>query len=431
MAKWREITISELALGGKRGVAGGPFGSALGRKHYTAEGVPVIRGAQLSGDGRFSLNDLVFVSDEKADRHLGNLAYPGDVIVTQRGTLGQVGLIPHDQQFDRFLLSQSQMKITVDPLVADAEFVYLALRGPEANQRLIDYATTSGVPHVNLETLRKFQLSLPDLDTQRRIAAFLSAFDRLIELVKRRIELLENLAQVLYREWFVHFRFPGHEGMKFIDSELGPIPREWPVQRVKDVAASVTRGIAPKYADDGRWAVVNQRCIRDQQVTFSLARRHEGSVADAKQLRFGDVLINSTGVGTLGRVAILLTEPGPATVDSHVTIARPASMDMHPWFGMYVLGRESDFQAMGTGSTGQTELGRAAVEELLVTVPPTAVLAAFGDVVWPLLRPLPVLAAHRDELAATRDLLLPRLVTGQLDISKVDLGALTPAEVEP
>jgi type I restriction enzyme S subunit len=430
MAEWREAAISDLALGGKGGVAGGPFGSSLGRKHYATRGVPVIRGAQLSGGGRFSLDDLVFVSDEKADRHAGNLAYPGDVIVTQRGTLGQVGLVPQGKGFDRFLLSQSQMKIAVDPAIADAEFVYFALRAPEANRRLIDHATTSGVPHINLDTLRKHRVSLPDLSQQRRIAALLSAFDNLVEISKRRIELLEDLARSLYREWFVHFRFPGYEGVKLVDSELGLIPEDWSVQRIKDVTSILTRGIAPKYAEDGRWTVVNQRCIRNQRVTLSSARRHEGPVADKKQLRFGDVLINSTGVGTLGRVAVLLAEPDLITVDSHVTIARPSSLDLHPWFGLHMLGRESAFQTMGTGSTGQTELGRAVVGELPLVVPSAAVLAEFSDVTWSLLQPIPTLWAYGDELAATRDLLLPRLVTGQLDIADVDLGVLIPEKTQ-
>jgi len=89
-----------------------------------ADGVPVVRGAQLSDRRRFSLSNLVFVSEEKAIRHTGNLAYPGDVIVTQRGTIGQVGLVPDAPPYDRYLLSQSQMKISPDPAKADAEFLY-------------------------------------------------------------------------------------------------------------------------------------------------------------------------------------------------------------------------------------------------------------------------------------------------------------------
>jgi type I restriction enzyme S subunit len=305
------------------------------------------------------------------------------------------------------------------------------LASDDLQARMAEMSTGSTVPHLNMADIRAFPVSpLPPPSAQGRIAAVLSAFDELIEINERRIELLEDFARSLYREWFVYFRFPGHEDVEFVDSELDKIPEGWCVSRINNVTSNISRGIAPKYADDGRWMVLNQRCIRNQRVTFSLTRRHEGSVSDVKQLKFGDVLINSTGVGTLGRVGMLLEETRRTTVDSHVTIVRPASPDLHPWFGLHLLCREPAFQAMGTGSTGQTELGRAAVGELPILVPPIAVLRAFGDVAWPLLRPMSTLLRCCDLLAATRDLLLPRLVSGKLDISDIDLGVLTPAEAE-
>ena len=123
MSEWQKVTLEGIASPSRHAMVGGPFGSALGRKDYGEEGVPVVRGAQLSGPGLFSHDDLVYVSEEKADRHSGNLAFPGDVLVTQRGTVGQVGLIPMDAPFKRYLLSQSQMKLTVDPARAEARFV--------------------------------------------------------------------------------------------------------------------------------------------------------------------------------------------------------------------------------------------------------------------------------------------------------------------
>ena len=199
-AQWRVVRISELAEGGPSGVGGGPFGSALGRKDYVESGVPVIRGAQLGGTSRFSLDGLVFVSAEKADKHRRNLAFPGDLVVTQRGTLGQVGVVPRDGPFERYLLSQSQMRVTVDASVADTNFVYFALRAAETVDRLRNHALVAGVPHINLSILRNFTLRLPHLATQRKIGELLAAFDELIEINERRIELLEGLGRSLYRE---------------------------------------------------------------------------------------------------------------------------------------------------------------------------------------------------------------------------------------
>ncbi len=427
-SEWRQLTMSDLASGGGSGIAGGPFGSALGRKDYVPSGVPVIRGAQLSNGGRFSFRDVVFVNEAKADRHQRNLAFPGDVVVTQRGTLGQVGIVPQDVRFDRYLLSQSQMKITVDDRIADANFLYHLLSAPETVDRLRGHALVAGVPHINLSILRAFPVHIPPVSLQRRIARVLSAFDDLAANNERRIEILEALARSLYREWFVRFRYQSDSDSGFVGSDVGPIPSTWKRATLADVTSVLTRGIAPGYSEDGRWLVINQKCIRDQRLSLRTARRHEGNVPKAKRLEFGDVIVNSTGVGTLGRVAAFLSGEGHATVDSHVTIARAKSAAMQPWFILHMFGRQAEFEAMGAGSTGQTELSRQAVGELKLAVPDVATMTAFGAIVGPLLASVPQLMRRNAVLAATRDLLLPRLVTGRLDISEIDLGDLLPGE---
>lgn len=203
----RSLKISDVADDRQYAVVGGPFGSKLGRKDYMATGVPVLRGSNLPFDKRIDLTDLVFVSREKAEEDLfGNLAHPGDIIVTQRGTLGQVGLIPTDCVFEQFVVSQSQMKLTVDSAIADARFLYYYLKSPETTRQLVSRASSSGVPHINLDVFRNFEVELPDLATQRSVADVLTCFDDLIDHNRRRIEILEEMARLLYRAWFVHFR---------------------------------------------------------------------------------------------------------------------------------------------------------------------------------------------------------------------------------
>src|SRR5688572_16455006 len=121
---WKTVKLEEIKAPKKHSLVGGPFGSNLVTRDYVDQGVPVIRGTNLSGDFRFSLDDLVFVSEEKADKLSPNNAHPGDLVFTQRGTLGQVGVIPKDCGFERFVISQSQMKLTVDETKADPFFVY-------------------------------------------------------------------------------------------------------------------------------------------------------------------------------------------------------------------------------------------------------------------------------------------------------------------
>jgi len=158
---WTVGTIQSVASGDRYSTTSGPFGSKLGRKDYQADGVPVIRGANLRVGGGFDETDFVFVSEVKAAELRSAIAVQGDILVTQRGTLGQVGRIPRGARFDRYVLSQSQMKLTVDEERAAPYFIYAQLCSERAIQRFIAQAMTAGVPHVNLRLLREFNIILP------------------------------------------------------------------------------------------------------------------------------------------------------------------------------------------------------------------------------------------------------------------------------
>ena len=208
----KAVKVESLAARGRYSLVGGPFGSKLISSDYVEEGIPVIRGSNLNGGRYLDETEFVFVSEQKMREDLfGNLAHRGDVVFTQRGTLGQTALIPVDARFDAYVISQSQMKLTVDPKKADPCYLYYYFSSREAVQKILNQNSSSGVPHINLTSLRNFLVPQVPLHEQRKIAEILSAYDDLIENNRQRIALLEEAARLLYREWFVHFRFPGHE----------------------------------------------------------------------------------------------------------------------------------------------------------------------------------------------------------------------------
>jgi type I restriction enzyme S subunit len=140
----------------------------------------------------FHDDDFVFVREEKADQLVPNTAYPGDLVFTQRGTLGQVGLIPNEARFSRYIVSQSQMKLTVDPEKADPRFVFYYFRHPNTVQAIKNRASSSGVPHINLGVLRHLELPLPSPDTQKEVVRILATYDDLVENNRRRRRYLRN-----------------------------------------------------------------------------------------------------------------------------------------------------------------------------------------------------------------------------------------------
>jgi len=204
----------------------------------------------------------------------------------------------------------------------------------------------------------------------------------------------------------------------FEGSELGPVPKGWRVERLGEVCSYLNRGISPKYLEEGGVLVINQKCIRDFSVDYSKARRHDKAQRkiDGRQLVVGDILVNSTGVGTLGRVAQVLTSNEVVIVDSHVTVVRAGGKLSWPYLGQWMTRQQPNIEAMGEGSTGQTELARSKLSVMPILVPSVDALRLFDEVVTSLKERIAVNEACVSELAKLRDTLLPRLISGQLQL---------------
>ncbi|BDI07084.1 hypothetical protein CATMQ487_40540 [Sphaerotilus microaerophilus] len=284
-----------------------------------------------------------------------------------------------------------------------------------------------------MPVIRGLAVACPSLPEQREVAKTLSALDDRITLLRETNATLEAIAQALFKSWFVDFdpvraKMEGRtpEGMDeataaqfpdgFDESALGSLPRGWTRSSLAEVCAYLNRGLSPKYLEEGGVLVLNQKCIRDFSVDYTKGRRHDTSQRkiDGRELVIGDVLVNSTGVGTLGRVAQVLELPEPAIVDSHVTVVRAGNRLSWPYLGQWLARAQPEIEAMGEGSTGQTELSRTKLGVMSILVPPRDVLAAFDAVVEPLKARVALNENSARNLAALRDTLLPRLISGQL-----------------
>ena len=172
---------------------------------------------------------------------------------------------------------------------------------------------------------------------------------------------------------------------------------DWRTATLADVAVIIGRGVTPKYSDSGAVVVLNQKCIRDGRVDLHPSRRHDSiakPVTPEKLLRIGDVLVNSTGTGTLGRIAAVRSLTVPTTVDSHVTIVRPQEWTDARWLGYSLLASQSMIEAMAEGSTGQTELSRYSLSLLPLPIPSLREQRAIAE----------VLGALDDKIEANRRL---------------------------
>ncbi len=250
---WTEATIDDIIASSRNAIVGGPFGSNLVSRDYVPEGVPVIRGQNMGN--RWVAGDFVFVTQQKAKSLEANLARPGDIVLTQRGTLGQVSLVPL-APFDRYLVSQSQMKITVNREIADPLFFYYVLSSVEQQDYVRQNAIQTGVPHTNLGILRSTPVPVPSLDEQRAIAHILGTLDDKIELNRRMNETLEAMARALFKSWFIDFdpvrakaALRNHSPLEGESARQGRSPqaRRWGDEKGSKAASLLGRGHPPPH----------------------------------------------------------------------------------------------------------------------------------------------------------------------------------------
>ena len=317
---------------------------------------------------------------------------------------------------------------------SDVEFLYYLARSEEFRSYAIGRMEgTSGRQRVPNAAIGQYVFKCPPTPVRAEIGKFLSTLDDRITLLRETNATLEAIAQALFKSWFVDFdpvraKMQGRapEGMDetmaalfpdgLEESALGLVPRGWRVGSIGEHTSYLNRGISPKYVEDRGIVVINQKCIRDFSLDLSKARRHDPGQRkiDGRELRKGDILVNSTGVGTLGRVAQVLTLEAPAIVDSHVTVMRAGSSLTWNYFGLSIMRRQAEIEGMGEGSTGQTELSRGKLAALKLLVPPAEALQEFDRVVLPMRERFSANQVQAQTLTALRDTLLPRLISGQL-----------------
>ncbi len=406
-----------------------------GKDAYLEVGpVHLIRSQNVHNDG-FSPSGLAFISEEQAKKLDNVKVESGDVLLNITGdSVARVC-----QALNQFLPARVNQHVAIirpKSSEFDTRFVRYFLASPAQQDYMLGLAAAGATRNALTKVMiESFQVPCPPLSVQQGIADVLASLDNRITLLRETNTTLEAIAQALFKSWFVdfdpvHAKMQGRapEGMdqataalfpdSFEESELGPVPKGWRVERLGDVSSYLNRGISPKYLEEGGVLVVNQKCIRDYSVDYSKARRHDSTQRKivGRQIEVGDILVNSTGVGTLGRVAQVLALVEETIVDSHVTVVRSGKKLSWPYLGQWMVRQQPNIEAMGEGSTGQTELSRSKLAMLPILVPSVVALTAFDALVKSLKERVAVNETCISELAKLRDTLLPRLISGQLQL---------------
>ena len=404
---WSKIKIANLGR-----VVTGKTPPTKQRQYFNGE-YPFITPSDLEYDSFRVVDTETTVSDEAKSKFANQFIPENAVTFTCIASVGKIGVTTVDS------LTNQQINSIIVNEQHDWRFVYYMLRNEAPRIR----GMCSGVatPIINKSAFEKVKVIIPDeLSTEQTIASVLSAYDDLIENNRRRIELLEQAARLLYKEWFVHLRFPGHEHVKIVDG----MPEGWTVRSLSDLATKVGSGATPRggaaaYQSEGISLIRSMNIYDYQFEDEGLAHINDNQAQKLSAVTVEplDILLNITGA-SVARCCMVPERHLPARVNQHVMIIR---IDSNECGSHYVLNFINSHQqkqkllsiAKAGGSTREA-LTKDVVQNISISVPTVHLLDQFEETAGRLFDQCQLFAAHNSQLSKARDLLLPRLMNGEV-----------------
>lgn len=435
-SEWKTLTLSEIALNGKEGLVDGPFGSALPADSYKLSGVPVIRGSNLSrGEVRFKGDEFVFVSEELAQKLSRANCIPEDIVFTKKGTLGQVGIVPH-APYKKYLLSSNQMRLRVNRDLIRPDFAYYYLSQKSSIDKILRDSEHTGVPKINLAYLRTFPITVPPLAAQDLILAVLKNLDLRIALLRETNATLEAIAQALFKSWFVDFD-PVHANAAFlengqapslpaeiqalfpsrlVESPQGVIPEGWEVGVLGDVAETSRKQVKPEQLSSETLYVGLEHIPRKRLGLDAWGSAEE--LASAKSaFERNDILFGK--LRPYFHKVVIAPFEGVCSTD--ILVCRAKHDSYHHYVAMQLFSDEliSYADRLSNGA----KMPRINWEDLAayeVVIPPDEITETFSSTVEPIIGRILANVEKAQTLANLRDTLLPRLISGQLRLPEAE-----------
>lgn len=413
MSKWESLTIAEL---GKVVTGSTPPSRSPA---WFGDLVPFVTPSDMVEEDRRP-RPTRWLSEEGRVGLRTRLVPSGSVAFVCIGaTIGKVCLLPSES------VTNQQVNTVIPGFETDSRFLYYLLRH---NAPVIAQAASgAATPIVNKSTFSNMSVRVPDKSTQASVGEVLGCLDDLIENNRRRVEVLEEMARAIYREWFVKFRYPGHEDVPLIDSALGLIPEGW-VASTCGAELNFIGGGTPSKKEPAYWSAGTIAWYTPSDLTKTgwryaacpELRITEVGVAKSSARIFpaGSVLMTSRA--TLGVLAIATTE---STTNQGFIVILPDERWSSGYIYEWLASNAVALAALGTGATFK-EITKGSFKNFPFVVPAQSVLESYRAVTEPLEGQIHVLERQARNLSVLRDALLPKLVTGQIDVSTLDLDAL-------
>lgn len=391
--------ISEISMG--------PFGSNIKVECFVDEGIPLLNGSNLDG---FVLNENSFryVTEKKADSLGKANAHRGDVVITHRGTLGQIVFIPQDSLYDRYVISQSQFRVKCNEIILPEYLVYY-FHTRIGQHKLLSNASQVGVPALARAstTFQTIEIEVPDMSIQKKIIGLLETIRRKIDVNKAINKNLQAQAQALYREMFVDTTNAQRRTCRaeeYFDIAIGKTPPRKEHQWFTTNPADVTW---VSISDMGNCGTYISRS--SEQLTQKAVDKFNIKVVPSNTVLLSFKL-------TVGRIAITHGEMTTNEAIAHFKTDKPFINEY-----LYCYLKDFNYQTMGSTSSIAIAVNSKIIKAMPFVIPTDDEISRFHSVAGPLFERILNNQLENDALAEIRDTLLPRLMSGELDVSDIDL----------
>ncbi|HZF62441.1 MAG TPA: restriction endonuclease subunit S [Desulfovibrio sp.] len=403
-------------------------GYAFPSKEFKESGTPVVKISNIRV-GHMDMTESQRVSDEFVERlHPKYVVKANDILISLTGShisqpnsvVGRVAR--YSSKLCTALLNQRAGKIIVTDFErCDPNYLYWILVQKSVREQIASMAHgAANQANVSPSQVGSLQIFLPKIATQRRIASILSAYDDLIENNMRRIAILEEMARRIYEEWFVRFRFPGHEQVKMMESELGMIPEGWQVQTVADFGKVIT-GKTPSKSDPENFGDdVPFIKTPDMHGNLFCISTGEGLSAKGAESQKGKTLPeNSLCVSCIGTAGVVSITTRPAQTNQQINAVVLNEQHNREFLYFALVGLKETINLYGANGATMVNLNKSKFEGLKIVYGDSPTVDHYHTLAFSFFEEIRVLQLKNANLRATRDLLLPKLISGELDVSSL------------
>lgn len=392
---WDKTTLGRISTS----IQTGPFGSQLHQSDYSEDGIPVVMPKDLIG-GKISTESIARVSAEHVERLSRHKIIPGDILYSRRGNVGRCAFSTEREK--GWLCGTGCLRVTIDSRLAVPHFVFYQLQTKKSIGWVEKHAVGATMLNLNTSILNNVPIVLPSLRTQQYIVDILSVYDALIENNQKQIKLLEEAAQRLYKEWFVDFRFPGHENTPIKDG----VPEGWERKKLIDIA-DVQYG----FAFDGSLfnsTGIGMPIIRIRNIPDGFTSDYTSETADDQYIvKNGEIV-----VGMDGEFHINSWNGDDAYLVQRTCRIRPHEQIMNGWLLSAIYSPIKFFEKTLVGAT-VAHLGKKHIDTITLLVAPKA---SFYTPFSLLFDKRQRLLNQNRRLAEARDRLLPKLMSGEIEV---------------